>query len=80
MGYRIPERDLDPPERRLTADDIDQICVEANHLDDLIGGAEMLAGKGGVGNWLYEARLRFLECSEALEQAAEIARQDLEGE
>jgi hypothetical protein len=39
MAYRIPEPPLDPPERRLTADDIETLLEEANALIDKIDGA-----------------------------------------
>jgi len=77
MGYRIPERPIDPPERRLTADDVDDLLKQTQDAYYAVYGAEdLVTFKGPLWRSLVDARI-------ALEGAVsdlEIARQNLEGE
>jgi hypothetical protein len=76
MGYRIPERPIDPPERRLTADDIETLLEQTREAYNAVYGA------GDLIHWSNPAWPHLKKARIALDEAVyslEIARQNLEG-
>jgi hypothetical protein len=81
MTYRIPEPPLDPPERRLTADDIETVVEEARLLLDKIHGMEILVPSiSQLSHAVHTASFHQADAAWQLEQALELAREYEEGE
>jgi hypothetical protein len=80
MGYRIPEPPLDPPERRLTADDIEGLLEEAKVLQDKVHGALWLAEKTPMFRYLDWSNTKLILAKDQLENAYMTAREYEEGE
>jgi hypothetical protein len=76
---RIPEPQ--PPERRLTADDIETVLEEAKALCDKISGMESLVDyRSPVNHMLHSASNNQADAAWHLEEALELAREYEEGE
>jgi hypothetical protein len=81
MGYRIPEPPLDPPERRLTADDIEELVDEAKTLREKVYGASYYANTTRIQAILDDPVSNSMVSVVAwLENALELAREYEEGE
>lgn len=79
MGYRIPERPIDPPERRLTADDIERLLEQEQISEDGLYGA-MYFAEGRIQETIKAAHESSLVTTYLIEKALEIARQNEERE